>query len=61
MTTVVIDAREKFLRRQIERAYQIAEHYHALNDPASAAWFEDWVDRAEFELEQFDEINGKKD
>ena len=48
----IIVAREKFLRRQIERAWEIAEHYRALNDPISAAWFEDWVWRVEFELEQ---------
>jgi hypothetical protein len=53
MTTVVIDAREKFLRRQIERAYEIAKHYRdVLNDPTSAVWVEDWAAHAEFELEQ---------
>jgi hypothetical protein len=52
MTTVVIPARERFIRRQIERAWEIAEHYRALNDLDSAWVFEDWAGRAEFELGQ---------
>jgi hypothetical protein len=48
----IIAAREKFLRRQIERAWEIAEHYDALNDPDSASVFEYWAWNAEFELKQ---------
>jgi len=51
----IIPAREKFIRRQIERARELAEHYRTLNDPTSAAWFEDWAWRAELELEQLAE------
>jgi hypothetical protein len=43
--------REKFLRRQIEHAGKIAEHYRALKDFDSAAVFVDWADRAELEIE----------
>jgi hypothetical protein len=50
--TIIIRAREKFIRRQTERALEIAEHYRALNDPDSAAVFDDCSGRAEFELEQ---------
>ena len=54
----VIPAREKFLRRQIERAWELAEHYRTtLNDPTSAAWFEDWAWRTEFELEQREDLD----
>jgi len=55
MSATIIAAREKVLRRQIEHAWDIAEHYHALNDPTSAAWFEYWAWNAEFELEQLAE------
>jgi hypothetical protein len=44
-------ADDAVIEAQIERAWEIAEHYRTLNDPISAAWFEDWVWRAEFELE----------
>jgi len=49
--TTVIPAREKFIRRQIERAREIADHYDALNDPDSAYVFVCWAERAELELE----------
>jgi hypothetical protein len=49
----IIHARKIFIHRQIDRAWEIAEHYRALNDPTSAATFEDWACRAEFELEQW--------
>ena len=49
---VVIPAREKFIRRQIERAREIADHYDALNDPDSAYSFWCWADRAQLELDQ---------
>jgi hypothetical protein len=51
-SVVVFDARKKFLRRQIERAREIAEHYDALNDPDSAWVFTYWADHAELELDQ---------
>jgi hypothetical protein len=49
-TPSVIPAREKFIRRQIEHAWEIAAYYHALPDPDSAAVFEEWAWRAEAEL-----------
>jgi hypothetical protein len=51
MTKPIIHGNEKFIRRQIERAREIAEHYHALNDPDSAWVFEYWASDAEFELD----------
>ena len=59
MSATIIAAREKFIRRQIERAWELAEHYRTLNDPTSAAWFEDWVWRAEAELAALDDNNGE--
>jgi hypothetical protein len=47
----VIPAREKFIRRQIEHAREIAAYYDALPDPDSAAVFLEWAWRAEIELE----------
>src|SRR5262249_11037457 len=41
--SIITRARKKFIRRQIERARELAEHYHALNDPDSAATFEFWA------------------
>jgi hypothetical protein len=58
MSTVVIDARTEFLRRQIERAREIAEHYDALNDPDSAWAFMYWADRAQLELDQLAKGDG---
>jgi hypothetical protein len=52
MTEPIIGGHEKFIRRQIVRALEIAEHYRALNDPTSAATFEEWAWNAEFKLEQ---------
>jgi len=46
----IIRAREIFIRRQIKRARETAEHYRALNDFTSAATFEDWACDAEIEL-----------
>jgi hypothetical protein len=51
MTDRVIPARERFIRRQIERARGVAAHYDALNDPDSAWVFEYWAQHAEAELE----------
>jgi hypothetical protein len=56
--STVIPAREKFIRRQIEHARKVAEHYDALNDPYSAAVFDYWADRAELELEQLAKGDG---
>jgi hypothetical protein len=52
MSMNTIDAREIFIRRQIDRAWEIAEYYDALGDFTSAATFEDWAWRAEAELKQ---------
>jgi hypothetical protein len=52
MIPTVIPARAKFLQRQIKHAEKVAEHYRTLNDPDSAAVFEDWAINAQFELEQ---------
>jgi hypothetical protein len=52
MSATVIPAREKFIRRQIERARELADRYDALNDPDSAWVFHYWAERAEVELEQ---------
>ena len=55
--TVVIPAREKFIRRQIERAREIAARYDALGDSDSARVFHYWAERAEVELEQLAKQN----
>jgi hypothetical protein len=52
MSINTIDAREKFIQRQIDRAWEIAEYYDKLGDFTSAAVFQDWAWRAEAELEQ---------
>jgi hypothetical protein len=51
MSNIVILAREEFIRRQIERAREVAAYYDALNDPDSAWVFEYWAQHAEAELE----------
>ena len=56
--TVIIPAREKFIRRQIEHARKVAEHYDALNDPDSAWVFVYWADRAQLELDQLAKGDG---
>jgi hypothetical protein len=48
----IIPAHAEFIQRQIEHAWDVAEHYRTLNDPDSAAVFEDWAINAQFELEQ---------
>jgi hypothetical protein len=61
MSTNTIDAREKFIQRQIDRAWEIAEYYDALGDFTSAAVFQEWAWRAEAELEQLKQREGGGD
>jgi hypothetical protein len=60
MSDIVIDAREKFLRRQIELARKTADYYEGLHDLDSAWTFRDCADKAEFELDRLTELAARE-